>query len=166
MRVVSLPHLLARMVAGRCARCTSLSKLITLSIHIIYHKYSSIQAPPPPNGQNTQPASKPLGNTDFTLASSMNFRRRSEASMRIDAAATQPEFGSLCYQLIGIVRCVIKGPCMKHSIGGWPGFAQSWSRAIRHTLFNTPSPSRPLTPWLHSPTRLAIATLLLRCRRG
>jgi len=32
-----------------------------------------------PWGQNTQPTSKPLENTDFTLVRSMNLRRRSEA---------------------------------------------------------------------------------------
>jgi hypothetical protein len=60
-----------------------------------------------PFGQNTQPTSEPLENTDFTLASSMNLRRRSEAWTRIDAAATQPVFGGLCHQLIGIAGRVI-----------------------------------------------------------
>ena len=40
--------------------------------------------------QVVEPPSKPLENSHFTLVSSMNLRRRSEASMRIDAAPTQP----------------------------------------------------------------------------
>ena len=50
--------------------------------------------------QRIEPTSKPLGNADFTLASSVNLRRRSEASMRIDMAATQPVFGVLRHLLI------------------------------------------------------------------
>jgi len=61
-----------------------------------------------PWGQTIEPASKTLENTDFTLASSINLRRRSEAPMRIDAAATQPVFGRLCHQLIGIAGRVRK----------------------------------------------------------
>ena len=38
--------------------------------------------------------------------------------MRIDAAATQPVFGRLCHQLIGIAGHVRKGPSAKHSLGG------------------------------------------------
>jgi len=48
-------------------------------------------------GHNTLPISKPLENTDLTLASKINLRRDSKASMRIDAAATQPVFGRLCH---------------------------------------------------------------------
>jgi hypothetical protein len=36
-------------------------------------------------GQKIEPKSKPLENTDFTLASSVNLRRRLEASMRYTA---------------------------------------------------------------------------------
>ena len=53
-----------------------------------------------PWGQKTETTSKPTESTDFTLAHSMNLRRRSEASMRIDAAATQPVFWVLCYQVM------------------------------------------------------------------
>jgi hypothetical protein len=53
-----------------------------------------------PFGQNTQPTSELLENTDFTLARGMNLRRRSEAWTRIDAAATQPVFGVLCHQIM------------------------------------------------------------------
>ena len=55
----------------------------------------------------------PLERTDFTLASSMNLRQRSEASMRIDAAATQPVFGGLCHLLMPIAGRVIKRPIKK-----------------------------------------------------
>ena len=58
-------------------------------------------------GQTIEPTSKPLGNTDFTLASGMNLRRCSDASMGIDAAVAQPVFGVLCHQLMGIAGCVI-----------------------------------------------------------
>ncbi len=49
---------------------------------------------------------KPLENQEFTLASSLNLRRRSEASMRIDAAATQPVFGVQCHLLHTFVKRV------------------------------------------------------------
>jgi hypothetical protein len=54
----------------------------------VFHDVTSRAFVRTPFGQDTQPTSKPLGNTDFTLASSMNFGRRSEPLMRIDAAAT------------------------------------------------------------------------------
>ena len=38
-------------------------------------------------GQTIEPTSNPLEKADFTLASSMNLRRHSEALMRLDAAA-------------------------------------------------------------------------------
>ena len=38
-------------------------------------------------GQTIEPTSQPLENSDFTLAHSMNLRRRPEASARIDAVA-------------------------------------------------------------------------------
>ncbi len=38
--------------------------------------------------------------------------------MRIDAAATQPVFGGLCHQLIGIAGRVIKRPRAEHPYGG------------------------------------------------
>jgi hypothetical protein len=60
-----------------------------------------------PFGQNTQPTLKPLENTDFTLAGNQNLRRRSEASMKIETAGTQPVFGGLCHQLIRIAGRVI-----------------------------------------------------------
>ena len=69
-------------------------------------------------GQTTEPTSRPLGNTDFTLASSMNLRRRSGASMRIDAAGTwPPHLGVRCHQAIPFVGCVIKRPFLKRSSG-------------------------------------------------
>ncbi len=37
--------------------------------------------------------------------------------MRIDAAVTQPVFGVLCHQVIGIAGRVIKGPCTEHPYG-------------------------------------------------
>ncbi len=58
----------------------------------------------------SRPTPKQLGNTDFTLAGSMNVRRRSKTSMRIDTTATQPVFSGLCHQVIGIAGHVIKGP--------------------------------------------------------
>ena len=42
-------------------------------------------------GPRTEPTRKHFENTDFTLAHSMNLGRRSEASMRSDAVATQPD---------------------------------------------------------------------------
>ncbi len=58
-----------------------------------------------PCSQKIEPTSKPHENKGFTLAHSMSLRRRSEASARIDAAATQPAFGG----------CVIKS-CVFRSI--------------------------------------------------
>ena len=66
-----------------------------------------------PWGQNTEPTSKPLENADFTLAHSINLSRRLKASMRSDAAATQPLFGGLCHQLIGIAGPAIKPPFLE-----------------------------------------------------
>jgi len=53
-----------------------------------------------PCGQDTQPTSKSPENKEFALAHSVNLRQRSEASMRIDAAATQPVLGILCHQVM------------------------------------------------------------------
>ncbi|GAG11057.1 unnamed protein product, partial [marine sediment metagenome] len=58
-------------------------------------------------GQTIEPTLKLPENTDVTLAHSMNLRRRSEESMRIDAASTQPVFGRLCHQLMDIAGRVI-----------------------------------------------------------
>ena len=38
--------------------------------------------------------------------------------MRIDAAGTQPVFGGLCHQVIGIAGRVKKRPCAEHPYGG------------------------------------------------
>jgi hypothetical protein len=64
-------------------------------------------------GQIIEPTSKPLEKMDFMIASSMNFRRRSGASMGIEAAATQPGFGGLCHQLIRIAGHVRNGPFLE-----------------------------------------------------
>ena len=69
-----------------------------------------------PWGQSIEPTSKPVENTDFTLAHSMNLRRRWEAWTRIDAAATQPVFRVLCHQVIRIPGRVIKRPCVRRSL--------------------------------------------------
>lgn len=53
-------------------------------------------------GQTIETTPTLLENKGFTLARRTNLRRRSEPSMRIDAAATQLVFGVLCHQVIRI----------------------------------------------------------------
>ena len=53
-------------------------------------------------GPKIEPTSKALEDPDFTLAHSMNFRRRSGASMRIDAAADDPRVRGSISSALGI----------------------------------------------------------------
>ena len=75
----------------------------------------------PPWGEEIEPRSKSLEDTDFTLACSMNLRRPSEASMRIDAAATQPVFGVLCHQVVPFAEYLENAefPTICRTVSSW-----------------------------------------------
>ncbi len=72
---------------GLASACDT-SPILSLILRLL-----AVCVQPLPWGQKMSRHRNPLKSTDFTLAHSMNLRRRSEASMRIDAAATQPVFG-------------------------------------------------------------------------
>jgi len=98
-----LPHGIAR--PRREIQETLLDKVL------VVHRPAAIT----PCGQVIGPTSKPLENTNYTLASSMNLRRRSEASMRIDAAATRLVFGILRHQVMTLIGRPRKPPSLPNS---------------------------------------------------
>jgi hypothetical protein len=85
---------------------------------------------PLPCGQGIQPTSNPFENKHFMLTPDMNLGRWG-TSMRIDAVATQPVFGVLYHQLIGIVEHVRKRPFFGTSVTG--------HFFHRHTHFGCPN---------------------------
>jgi hypothetical protein len=89
------------------------------------------------------PVGPTLANTACTLIGSMNARRRLEASMRIDAAGTQPVFGGLCPQLKRIAGLVINQPLKERQVLA-PYFYLR-SPCVKYTVFLSPTwPCEPV----------------------